>query len=77
MTENSEKNRAPISEETRRKLSDARKGKIHSAETRKKMAKARKNRTKKTCPVCNKTMNIGNYKQYNHGEACKKAPVAV
>lgn len=26
----------------------------------------------KTCPKCNKTMTIGNYIRWNHGEECKK-----
>lgn len=31
-----------------------------------------KNRTKKTCPICGKTMDSSNFSKYGHGENCKK-----
>jgi hypothetical protein len=30
-----------------------------------------KNQKKQTCPKCHKTMNIGNYVKWNHGEKCE------
>lgn len=60
------------SDETRRKMSLARKGKKRkpfSQEHKDKIRQARL-REKLTCPVCHKTMNTGNYAKYNHGPKC-------
>jgi hypothetical protein len=61
------------SESTRKKMSIARQGrtpnlgKKHSDEAKYKMRTSLR-----TCCVCNKTMNSGNFVKYKHGENCKQ-----
>jgi len=61
------------SEETKRKMCNSRKsrkpnlGNKHSEESRNKMKSI-----VKTCPICHKTMNTGNYSRHNHGEMCSQ-----
>ncbi len=64
----------PISEETRLKMSLAHKGKKRkpfSQEHKERIRQARL-REEVTCPVCNKTMNCGNFVRYNHGPKCRQ-----
>ena len=60
------------SEETRRKQSDAAKGRKYSKETiEKRAAKIRgKKRPTRTCPYCNSTVAVNTYARW-HGDRCK------
>ena len=76
--EHSKKLSFPKSEETKRKLSESRKGKSwgfkHSDETKRKMSLKSKGRKQPTkiCEYCGKKIAIGNYIRW-HGENCKKS----
>jgi len=65
-----------ISEETRAKISAAQKGKKHSEESKRKMSEAFKRRTKHECPHCHKFYNAANLARW-HGDNCeaKNSPV--
>ena len=67
------------SDETKMKLSEARKGKKFSKEWRKNISKSAKNRTadrvtpfvrKVDCPHCGRSISFGNYHRW-HGDKCK------
>jgi len=61
-----------ISDETRRKMSDSKKGSILSVEVKSKISAAHKGRIFKTaeCPHCNKSGRINNMTRY-HFNNCK------
>lgn len=57
-------------EESKKKISEARKGTKASAQTRQSMRNAAKNRPRMTCEHCNRSITNQNYAQW-HGEKCK------
>ena len=72
----------PASEERKRKISEANKGKPgtrngipHTEEAKSKMSEAAKKRPRHTCPCCGAEMQIQNLKRYHglEGEKCKYA----
>jgi hypothetical protein len=69
-----------VSDKTRRKISEAKKGKqvahnkgVPMSEEQKAILRETKKRNKimLTCEVCSKTMRQANFKQYKHGPDCK------
>lgn len=48
-------------------------GKKHKKESIEKIKNTLKNNPKLTCPICKKTMNVGNFKKYKHGNNCKNS----
>lgn len=79
---NKGKKNGPMSDEHKRKISLANKGKTISngrkplsTATKERMKEAHKGMSFKrinlTCPVCNKTMDIGNYNKHGHGINCR------
>ena len=78
------KNKPPVSDETRIKLSTANKGRLglkgekngfygkqHSAEQREKKRQEKLNSTRQTCSYCNKIVDPMNYARW-HGDKCKE-----
>jgi hypothetical protein len=74
-----------VSEETRQKISEAKKGKqtahnkgLPMSEEQKAILRETKERNKVvlTCEVCSKTMRASHFKMYGHGENCSQARAA-
>ena len=74
-----------VSEETRKKISKAKKGKqtahnkgLPMSEEQKAILRETKERNKVvlTCEVCSKTMRASHFKMYGHGENCSQARAA-
>jgi hypothetical protein len=74
-----------VSEETRQKISEAKKGKqtahnkgVPMSEEQKAILRETKERNKVvlTCEVCSKTMRASHFKMYGHGENCSQARAA-
>ena len=77
------KNKPPVTDETRKKLSIANKGrpgligekngffgKHHSLEQRQKKREEKLNSTRQQCPYCSKLVDPMNFKRW-HGDRCK------
>lgn len=62
----------PLSEETKRKISNSKIGTIRSIETKNKISESSKKKKKIICEFCTKNVDTSNYYRW-HGNRCKNA----
>jgi len=58
--------------ETKNKISSALSGRTFTAKSKSIMSDKAKSRMRKTCQVCDKTMDVSNFNRHNHGINCKR-----